>query len=113
MTPRSPMSRLRRPESEMNLAIMLLPTLRSATEERQENNYAETWIDTQRKDPVTGLTGLVANGIPMSQRHKIIDIPDKAKEEIIKLKLSKFISINNLINFRKSTVLEWEIIIHS
>ena len=34
------------------------------------------------KDPVSGLTGLVANGIPMSQRHKIIDIPDKAKEEI-------------------------------
>lgn len=34
------------------------------------------------KDPVSGLTGLNANGIPMSQRHKIIDIPEKAKEEI-------------------------------
>lgn len=34
------------------------------------------------KDPVTGLTGLNANGIPMSQRHKIIDIPENAREEI-------------------------------
>lgn len=34
------------------------------------------------KDPVSGLTGLDATGIPMSQRHKIIDIPENAKEEI-------------------------------
>lgn len=34
------------------------------------------------KDPVTGLTGLNANGIPMSQRHKIIDIPENAREVI-------------------------------
>ena len=31
------------------------------------------------KDPVTGLTGLNANGIPMSQRHKIIDIPENRR----------------------------------
>ena len=34
------------------------------------------------KDPVSGLTGLDATGIPMSKRHKIIDIPEQSREEI-------------------------------
>ena len=43
-------------------------------------------------DPVSGLTGLDATGIPMSQRHKIINISEESKQEIFEATKRAFIN---------------------
>lgn len=43
-------------------------------------------------DPVSGLTGLDATGIPMSQRHKIINISEESKQEIFEAAKRAFIN---------------------
>lgn len=43
-------------------------------------------------DPVSGLTGLDATGIPMSRRHKIINISEESKQEIFEATKRAFIN---------------------
>ena len=44
------------------------------------------------KDPVTGLTGLDATNIPVSQRHKIISVSEKSRQEIFDATKKAFIN---------------------
>ena len=46
------------------------------------------------KDPVTGMTGLVMNGIPQSERHKIIHVSEDARQDMFETTKREFIREN-------------------
>lgn len=50
------------------------------------------------KSPVTGLTGMDATNIPISQRHKIIDIPEKSRQEMFDNAKREFLEENGVAN---------------
>ena len=55
-------------------------------------------------DPVSGLTGLDATGIPMSQRHKIINISEESKTSASRIIAANALkAFSSLISSRLST----------
>ncbi|MCQ2495504.1 MAG: DUF3879 family protein [Lachnospiraceae bacterium] len=48
--------------------------------------------------PVTGLTGMDATNIPISQRHLIIDIPEKSRQEMFDNAKREFLQENGVAN---------------
>lgn len=89
-------------ERELEELIELIKQLKRMLGQKVDNDSLDDFLDSEKRseenfirnrmasydedgdwiDPTTGMAGLLANGIPESERHKIIDISEQSRQEM-------------------------------
>ena len=69
--------------------------------QRTLQNYMKSFdADGDYIDPVTGISGMLATGIPVSERHQIIDVSESARQAMFDETKRHFIEENGNLNGR-------------